>query len=75
VLAVKAVAGTHAETLVDPTRSRNNRAMRVQVNDVRLFFDVEGAKLIPDGPIMRETYQCCGLRHDERTEVRCRSMS
>lgn len=28
--------------------------MRVQVGDGRLFFDVEGAKLIPDGPKMRE---------------------
>lgn len=28
--------------------------MRIQVGDVRLFFDVEGAKLIPDGPWMRE---------------------
>jgi pimeloyl-ACP methyl ester carboxylesterase len=28
--------------------------MRVQVGDVRLFFDVEGAKLRPDGPVMRE---------------------
>ena len=28
--------------------------MRVQVGDVRLFFDVEGAKLVPDGPAMRE---------------------
>jgi proline iminopeptidase len=28
--------------------------MRVQVGDVRLFFDVEGAKLVPDGPVMRE---------------------
>jgi len=27
--------------------------MRVQVGDVRLFFDVEGVKLIPDGPVMR----------------------
>jgi proline iminopeptidase len=26
----------------------------VQVGDVRLFFDVEGAKLVPDGPAMRE---------------------
>jgi pimeloyl-ACP methyl ester carboxylesterase len=24
------------------------------VNGVRLFFDVEGAKLVPDGPVMRE---------------------
>ena len=28
--------------------------MHVSVNGVRLFFDVEGAKLVPDGPIMRE---------------------
>ena len=28
--------------------------MRVQVGDVRLFFDVEGAKLVPEGPWMRE---------------------
>jgi proline iminopeptidase len=28
--------------------------MRVEVNGVRLFFDVEGAKLVPDGRIMRE---------------------
>ena len=28
--------------------------MRVQVGDVRLFYDVDGAKLRPDGPRMRE---------------------
>ena len=28
--------------------------MRVLVNGVRLFFDVEGASLVPDGPVMRE---------------------
>src|SRR5262245_36819803 len=28
--------------------------MRVEVNGVRLFFDVEGAKLVPEGPAMRE---------------------
>jgi proline iminopeptidase len=28
--------------------------MRVKVGDVRLFFDVEGAKLRPDGAMMRE---------------------
>ena len=28
--------------------------MHVRVNGVRLFFDVEGAKLEPDGPAMRE---------------------
>ncbi|QNA85527.1 alpha/beta hydrolase [Sphingomonas sp. So64.6b] len=28
--------------------------MRVFVNGIRLYFDVEGAELVPDGPIMRE---------------------
>ncbi len=28
--------------------------MRILVNGVRLFFDVEGASLVPDGPVMRE---------------------
>jgi proline iminopeptidase len=28
--------------------------MHVQLRDVRLFFDVEGAKFVPDGPWMRE---------------------
>lgn len=28
--------------------------MHVVVNGVRLFFDVEGAGLVPDGPVMRE---------------------
>lgn len=28
--------------------------MHVTVNGVRLFFDVEGSKLVPDGPSMRE---------------------
>jgi pimeloyl-ACP methyl ester carboxylesterase len=28
--------------------------MRIKVGDGRLFFDVEGAKLVPDGPTMRE---------------------
>jgi pimeloyl-ACP methyl ester carboxylesterase len=28
--------------------------MHVRVNGVQLFFDVEGAKLVPDGPAMRE---------------------
>jgi pimeloyl-ACP methyl ester carboxylesterase len=28
--------------------------MHVSVNGVRLFFDVEGSKLVPDGPAMRE---------------------
>lgn len=28
--------------------------MRISVNGVRLFFDVEGSKFVPDGPIMRE---------------------
>ncbi|MEO1613908.1 MAG: alpha/beta hydrolase, partial [Pseudomonadota bacterium] len=28
--------------------------MRITVNGVSLFFDVEGAGLVPDGPAMRE---------------------
>ena len=28
--------------------------MHVSVNGVRLFFDVEGTKFVPDGPVMRE---------------------
>src|SRR3982751_3470513 len=28
--------------------------MHVAVNGVRLFFDVEGTKFVPDGPVMRE---------------------
>jgi pimeloyl-ACP methyl ester carboxylesterase len=28
--------------------------MRIQVDDVKLFFDVEGSKLRPDGPAMRQ---------------------
>jgi pimeloyl-ACP methyl ester carboxylesterase len=28
--------------------------MHVLVNGVRLFFDVEGSRLVPDGPVMRE---------------------
>ena len=28
--------------------------MYITVNDTRLFFDVEGAKLVPDGPTLRE---------------------
>jgi pimeloyl-ACP methyl ester carboxylesterase len=28
--------------------------MHVTVNGLKLFFDVEGAKLVPDGPLMRE---------------------
>jgi pimeloyl-ACP methyl ester carboxylesterase len=28
--------------------------MHVSVNGVRLFFDVEGGKFVPDGPVMRE---------------------
>jgi len=28
--------------------------MHVSVNGVRLFFDIEGSKFVPDGPLMRE---------------------
>jgi proline iminopeptidase len=31
-----------------------DQAMHVSVNGIRLFFDVEGAKFVPDGPVMRE---------------------
>jgi proline iminopeptidase len=34
--------------------SQGDSAMRVLVNGVRLFFDVEGTKLVPNGPAMRE---------------------
>ena len=33
---------------------QHHGGMRVQVDDVRLFFDVEGADLVVDGPRMRE---------------------
>ena len=33
---------------------QGERCMQVLVNDVRLFFDVEGASLVPDGRTMRE---------------------
>jgi hypothetical protein len=32
--------------------------MHVFVNGILLFFDVEGAKLVPDGPAMRENRPC-----------------
>jgi hypothetical protein len=31
--------------------------MQVLVNGVRLFFDVEGARLVPDGPAMRPLHE------------------
>src|SRR5205807_1707515 len=36
--------------------SREHRlvAMRVQVGDTRIFFEVIGTKLVPEGPTMRE---------------------
>jgi pimeloyl-ACP methyl ester carboxylesterase len=40
----RAIAGSRA----------GDRLMHVLVNGVRLFFDVEGASLLPDGPAMRE---------------------
>jgi hypothetical protein len=39
--------------------------MRVEVNGVRLFFDVEGARLVPDGPVMREKPTLLLLRSPE----------
>jgi hypothetical protein len=35
-------------------KPHESKPMHVGVNGVRLFFDVEGAKLVPDGPAMRE---------------------
>jgi proline iminopeptidase len=35
-------------------RSGYPRSVRVQIGDLRLFFDVEGARLVPDGPRLRE---------------------
>ena len=32
----------------------NDPRMHVSIGDTRLFFDVEGAKLVPEGPAMRE---------------------
>src|SRR3954471_23565674 len=45
-----------ASDLLGPTvhQDEGDRAMHVSVNGVRLFFDVEGAKLVPDGPTMRQ---------------------
>ena len=39
---------------IDRSQSEGDPLMHVSVNGVRLFFDVEGAKLVPDGPVMRE---------------------
>src|SRR3984893_1314378 len=38
----------------DEAGSQGDLAMHVLVNGVRLFFDVEGAKLVPNGAVMRE---------------------
>ena len=35
--------------------------MRIEVNGVRLFVDVEGSKLVPDGPFMREQHTVVAL--------------
>src|SRR5262249_15682635 len=35
-------------------RAAGGTGVRVQVGDVRLYFDVEGAQLVPDGTVMRE---------------------
>src|SRR3977135_1497106 len=47
----KQASGLANRTDREFTRSE---AMHVFINGVRLFFDVEGAKLVPDGPAMRE---------------------
>ena len=51
--------------------------MRVKVGDVRLFFDVEGTKLVAEGPWMRERQTVVGLEprgtdDDRRETVRAR---
>jgi hypothetical protein len=40
-----------AHRLLDPLSLQK---MRVSLEDVELFFDVEGPRLVPDGPAMRE---------------------
>jgi pimeloyl-ACP methyl ester carboxylesterase len=42
--------------------------VRVEVNGVRLFFDVEGAKLVPDGAVMREKPTLIDLRGCGRSD-------
>jgi hypothetical protein len=34
--------------------AEGGQPMHVSVNGVRLFFDVEGTKFVPDGPVMRQ---------------------
>ncbi len=36
--------------------------MRISIGDVRLYFDVEGAGLVPDGPGMAERPVVVALR-------------
>jgi pimeloyl-ACP methyl ester carboxylesterase len=43
-----------ASGFADGLNDQARRTMHVLVNGVRLFFDVEGAKLQPHGPLMRE---------------------
>jgi hypothetical protein len=48
--------------------------MRVLVNGVRLFFYVEGTKLVPNGPAMRERPTLLLLRPRRRsTRILCNS--
>ncbi|MEO0865344.1 MAG: alpha/beta hydrolase, partial [Pseudomonadota bacterium] len=35
--------------------------MRIEVNGVRLFVDIEGAGLVPDGPFMRQKHTIIAL--------------
>jgi pimeloyl-ACP methyl ester carboxylesterase len=51
VPAAKQASGVIASTV---HQHEGDRAMHVCVNGVRLFFDVEGSKFVPDGPVMRE---------------------
>lgn len=44
----------HANSLTRPLDEGQTDDMHITVNGARLFFDVDGAKLVPDGPQMRE---------------------
>jgi proline-specific peptidase len=45
----------HKQAFAEPLKSDyTSPSMRIQIGNVRLFFDVEGAKVRPSGPTMRE---------------------
>ena len=47
--------------------------MHVDVNGVRLFFDVEGAKLVPDGPSCARSRRCSCSTAAPASTTRCTS--